>query len=82
MSDFYQIFNMLDAPKKYYGATLIEISAVVVVMLLGLILDKAVVSFGIAIFTFKLIRRVSHSNKFTLFKRWIFFLHRQNRFFL
>lgn len=70
---FHSIFNYLDAPKKYYGATMVEIIVAGGVVVIGLIVDKAAFSFIMSIFILKLVRSITNAPKFVTWKRWIYF---------
>jgi hypothetical protein len=72
-NSYFSIFNHLDAPRKYYGATLLEMASVSSLVLSGFIMDKIAISLGLAVLSFKLVRVVSNSPKLSYYKKYFFF---------
>ena len=72
-SSYFRIFHHLDAPRKYYGATLIEIITVSGSAMTGFVTDKVAIGLVIGALGFKLVRVVSNSAKLIYYQKWAFF---------
>lgn len=69
----FTIFHYLDEPKRYSGATLLEISVIGAIVLIAFILQHLAIGLFTGLIVFRIIRAVSRSNKIIYYKRWIWF---------
>lgn len=70
---FFTIFQHLDEPKRYSGATLFEITVVGVIVMFAFILQYLAAGLFIGLIAFRVIRAISRSSKVGYYRRWIWF---------
>lgn len=69
----FTIFHYLDQPKRYAGATFIEIAIVGTIGLTAFVLEYLAVGLIISLVVFRLVRAISRSSKIAYIKRWVNF---------
>jgi hypothetical protein len=74
---FFTIFQHLDEPKRYSGATLFEIAVVGIIVSVAFALQYLAAGLFIGLIAFRVIRAISRSSKVSYYKRWIW-LHSQD----
>lgn len=70
---FFTVFQHLDEPKRYSGATLFEIIVVGTIVSVAFILQYLAVGLFIGLIAFRVIRAISRSSKVSYYKRWVWF---------
>ncbi len=70
---YFTLFHHLDEPKRYAGATLIEIAAVAAIGLTAFILQHLPAGLFICLIVFRVIRAISRSSKLGYYQRWMCF---------
>ncbi len=70
---YFSIFQHLDEPKRYAGATLLEIAVVGVIGLTAFVLQRLAVGIFICLIVFRIIRAISRSSKLGYYQRALSF---------
>ncbi len=70
---YFTVFHHLDEPKRYAGATLIEIAVVGTIGLTSFVFQHLAAGLFISLIVFRIIRAISRSSKVSYYKRWLWF---------
>jgi type IV conjugative transfer system protein TraL len=70
---YFTVFHHLDEPKRYAGATLLEIVVVGTIVFAAFILQRMAIGLFISLVVFRLVRAISRSSKVDGYKRWLCF---------
>ena len=72
---YFTVFHHLDEPKRYAGATLIEIAVVGAIGLTSFILQHLAAGLFISLIVFRIIRAISRSSKLGVYQRSLSFYY-------
>ena len=70
---YFTIFNHLDEPKRYAGATLLEIAVVGAIGLTSFVLQHLAAGLFISLIVFRVIRAIGRSSKLKVYQRALIF---------